>query len=351
MSQFNIRSLREIHSDEQGKFINTLAKRVSTFLNKQQTDKLENKEDIYSAGQDVESVVKFHSDLTGTNRFQFNKIYYPPTEPDNQYVKSWLRGTNMGNNLRDWSGFDEERIHNQIVGDPILIDGTPFDLGIHDGGVKSTCLRFNRPTSESVNEEYVKVYDVDDNGNSRIALSGISTGISYFIRFRIKDLAQQGGVDRRIFEKIDDATPNNGVMLRVGSNGTLKLNIKRSGTEYNNDTASGTIAVDTVYDVWVTYAVSGNVSHIYVNNVDKTLSAGSSPTWHSDLSNWDMAVFARGGTSTTGFLYGDLYDFRVYREYVVSSTEVGYMNTNKWTIANIPYGQVMITDYWATYTP
>lgn len=349
MSQFNIRSLREIHGDEQGKFINTLAKRLSTYLNKQQTDKLENKEDIYSSGQDVESVVKFH-DLNSTNRFQFNKIYYPPTEPDADKVRLWLRGTNMGNNLRDWSGFDEERIHNQMYGDPILIDGTPFDLGIHDGGVKSTALRFNRPTSAWENEEYIRVYDIDDDGNSRIALSGIATGISYFMRFRIHSLAQQGGADRRLFEKIDDATPNNGVMLRFSSSGALKLNIKRAGTEYNNDTAAGTITTDTVYDVWVTYAVSGNVSHIYVNNVDKTLSAGSSPSWHSDLSDHDMAVFARGGTSTSGFVYGDLYDFRVYREYVVSGTEVGYMNTNKWTIANIPFGQVAITNYFATWS-
>ena len=247
----------------------------------------------------------------------------------------------MGNNLKDWSGYDNPSI---IEGDPILMDGTPFDLGIHDGGVKSTCLRFNRPTSESENEEYIRITD-----DSRFRVSGISTGISYFIRFRLKSLAQQGGADRRLFEKVDDSTPNNGVMLRVSSSGALKLNIKRGGTEYNNDTATGTIAVDTVYDVWITYAVSGNVSHIYVNNVDKTLSAGSSPSWHATLTDLDMAVFTRGGTSTSGFVYGDLYDFRVYREKVVSGTEVGYMNTNKWTIANIPFGQVMITDYYATY--
>lgn len=349
MSQFNIRSLREIHSDENGKFVNTLAKRVSTYFNKQQTDKLENKEDIYSAGQDVESVVKFHS-LVSTKRFTFDKAYYPPTEPDGNKVRLWLRGTNMGNNLRDWSGFDEERIHNLIVGDPILVDGTPFDLGIHDGGVKSTALRFNRPTSHSVNTEYIRVYDFDDNNNTRIPVSGILTGISYFIRFRVFDLAQQGGADRRLFEKIDDATPNNGAMLRFSSSGALKSNIKRAGTEYNKDTASGTITTNTVYDVWLTYAVSGNTTHIYVNNVDKTLSAGSSPTWHSETADWDMSIFGRGGASTSGFVYGDLYDFRVYREYVVSAAEVGYMNTNKWTIGNVPFGQVMVSDYWATYT-
>lgn len=349
MSQFNIRSLREIHSDEQGKFLNTLAKRVSTFLNKQQTDKLENKEDIYSSGQDVESVVRFH-DLNSTKQFTFYTEYYPPTEPDGQYVQVWLRGTNTGNNLRDWSGFDEERIHNQIVGDPLLIDGTPFDLGIHDGGVKSTCLRFNRPTSESVNEEYIKVYDIDDNGNTRLPISGISTGMSYFIRVRLKDLAEQGGWSRTLFEKIDDSTPNNGIRVLVSDTGRIVVRILRGGNQYNSQTATSTIAVDTVYDIWITYAVSGNITKVYVNNVDKSLTdPGTSSSWHSDLTDHNLAVFARGGTSTNGRVYGDLYDFRVYREYVVSSTEVGYFNTNKWTIANIPYGQVMITDYYATY--
>lgn len=343
-----IRNLREISNKDLTKFVNKLAKRVVQNLNKNQTDKLENKEDIYSAAQDTESVVKFHSDLDSTKVFNFTTIYYPPTEPDNDKVRVWVRGTNLGNRIRDWSGFDEERLHNQIVGDPLLMDGTPFDLGIHTGGVKSTCLRFNRPGHSG---EFLRIYDLDDDGNTRIPISGISTGMSYFIRFRVKSLAQQNGADIRLFEKVDDSTPNNGIILRVSTSGALKLNIKRSGTEYNWDTASGTIAVDTVYDVWVTYAVSGNTVHIYVNNVDKTLSAGTSPSWHTDTAVWDMFIFTRGDGSPSGFVYGDLYDFRVYREKVVSSTEVGYFNTNKWTIANIPFGQVMINDYWATYTP
>lgn len=339
---FNLRSIREISTDPSTKFTSHLAKKVSDFANAQQTEELENKEDIYSAGQDVDSVIKLHSDLISTNEFTFDKIYYPPTEPDLDKLKVWIRGTNLGNSLVDWSGYNNT---NTIYGDPLLIDGTPFDDGIHDGGVKSKCLQFNRPTSASENTEFVKITD-----NSRLRISGISTGISYFIRFRLKSLAQQGGADRRLFSKVDDATPTDGTILRVSASGALKFNLKRAGSEYNWDTSSGTVAVDTVYDVWVTYSVGSSTVHIYVNNVDKALSGGTSPSWHSDLTDLGMAVFARGGTSNDGFTYGDLYDFRVYREDIISTAEVGYHYINKWTIADIPFGQVMISDYYATYT-
>ena len=342
MSQFNIRSLREIHDDEQGKFLNTLAKRVSTFLNKEQTDKLENKEDVYSAGQDVEAVVKFH-DMVSTKRFQFNTIYYPPTEPDGDKVKLWIKGDNLGNDLNDISGFNN---HGSIYGDPQLIDGTPFDYGIHTGGVKSTALKFNRPTSEFVNEEYIWVTD-----HSSLQITGISTGISYFIRFKIHDLATQGGSDRTLWEKTDDSTPNNGVQVQVTSTGRLQFHIKRAGTEYNKQTDTGTIVAGTVYEVWLTYANSGNTVKIYVNNVDKTLSDPGSPTWHTDLTNNDLHIFRKSGGSSNGYVYGDLYDFMVLKERVVTAAEVGYHYTNKWTTADIPFGQVMVSNYWATYTP
>jgi hypothetical protein len=42
MSQFSIRNIREISNDPLTKFTNTLAKRIAQFINKQETDKLEN---------------------------------------------------------------------------------------------------------------------------------------------------------------------------------------------------------------------------------------------------------------------------------------------------------------------
>ena len=342
MSQFSIRNIREISNDPLTKFTNQIAKKLAKFTNKQETDKLENKEDVYSNGQDIDTVVKFHS-LNSTKSFT-STPYYPPTEPDLDKVRVWIRGDNLGNTLNDISGFKN---HASLVGDPLLIDGYPFDYGIHTGGTKSIALTLNRPTSDLENAEYIKIPDSSD---SQIA--GLTTGISYFIRFRIKSLSTQGGQARTLLEKIDDTLINDAIIVKVQSDGKLIVIIKDSGTEYKKETATSTIATNTVYELWITYAVSGNVIHVYVNNVDKTLSDSSdTPNYQTDVSDYSLNLFRRGpGSGTAGYTYGDLYDFEVLREKVVSSTEVGYHYTNKWTLANIAFGQVMISNYWSAYS-
>lgn len=343
MSQFNIRSLREIHGDEQGKFLNTLAKRVSTFLNKEQTDKLENKEDIYSAGQDVESVVKFH-DMVSTKYFDFETEFYPPSEPDADKVTLWLKGDNLGNTLNDISGFGN---NGSINGDPLLIDGTPFDYGIHTGGTKSVALRFNRPTSELVNQEYITIPD-----HNEISPLGFATGFSIFMRFRVFSLASQGGLSRTLWEKVDDSTPNDGHLMKLSSAGRLIFVVIEGGVETKKQTGSSAITTDTVYDLWATYDKNTNAIKIYLNNVDQTLTDNTDAAgWHGTLSNHDMSIFRRGLGSSGGHIYGDLYDFMLKRQTVVSATDVSRHYTNKWTTADIPFGQVMVSDYYATYTP
>jgi hypothetical protein len=341
MSQFNIRNIREISNDPLTKFTNQLAKKLSKFLVGQELDKLENKEDIYSDGQDIDSVVKFHT-YSSQTKFDGITQYFPPFEPDGVYNTCWIKGRNLGNTTPDLSTFGNV---GTIIGDPLLIDGTPFDYGIHTYGIKSLATRFNRPLSDLENSEYMYIPDA-----TNMQVSGIATGISYFIRFRLKSLAQQASYNRNLFEKIDDNTPSNGVKVCVDSSGRLMVYIKRAGTEYNKQTATSTILVDTVYDVWITYAVSGNVVHVYVNNVDKSLTDPGSPTWHTTLTDHNMDIFRRGTGSDSGYVYGDFYDFELFREKVISAAEVGFHYTNKWTIADIAFGKVMVTNYWATYT-
>ncbi len=335
---YNIRNIREISTDPLTKFTNQLSKKIAKFQTDQQQGQLESKEDVYSNAQDIDTVLKLHSDLVGTKSFDFNTQYYSTFEPDNTYLTLWLRGINLGNTIRDTTAVEDTC---SLFGDPTLVDGMPFDDGIFTGGTKSIALRFNRPTSELQNQEYVTVPHA-----SNKAINGLTTGISFFIRFRIFDLSQQNGRDRTLYVKVDDTTtPSNGAFIRISDTGRVLFFIKRAGTEYNVQTATGTIATNTVYDLWCTYANSGNVQHIYVNNVDKTLTTPSSPTW--PITTTEAQIMRR--EADNGYTYGDLYDFRLYREKVISSTEVGYLNTNKWSISNIPFGQVMVSNYWATY--
>ena len=349
MSQFNIRNIREISNAPLEKFTNTLAKRISQSITNSETAKLENKEDIYSAAQDVDSVIKYHS-LVSTNTFDLTTEYYSPSEPDLDKLTLWLQGRNMGNELTDLSGFNNEIT---MRGDPLLIDGSPFDYGMHTGGVKSRALRFNRPTSEQQNSEGIRVDDDD-----RLQISGTTIGISYFIRVRLHSLAAEGGHDVVLFEEVSGTgwvgAPVNGVMLVVTPTGRLYFTRRRSSVTTEKMTDAGTIATDTVYDIWITNNQGTGEIKIYVNNVDKTLSNGSTGyAWRVSPGNvvMDFSIMHDGGTSAVGHAYADLYDFRVYREKVISAAEVGYHYTNKWTIADIPFGQVMISNYFLSFSP
>lgn len=340
---FDLTNIREFSNEPQAKLVNQLAKKLSKFLTDQQTQKLENKEDVYSMGQDVDTVVRYHSDLSSTKSFAFNTIYYPPFEPDGDKVKLWIKGQSLGNTLPDLSS---QGMTVSLIGDPILVNGTPFDYGIHTGGTKSIALRFNRPTSDLVNQEYISVTD-----HTSLQIAGLTTGISYFIRFRVSSIASQGGLSRTVFEKIDNNTPTDGVVVKINDTGKLQVVIERGDTQYKYITDNTVISINTVYDLWVTYTVSGNVVKVYINNVDVPISVdGTTPGYHATLTNHNLSIFRRGEGSTGGYLYGDLYDFLIYKERVVTAAEVGYHYTNKWTIANIPYGQVAVTNYFATWT-
>lgn len=331
----DIRALRDLSNDPYGKFLADLSKKFSAFISKDQAELVENPEDVFADGQDFDSVLKYHN-FVMTKLFDMQTEYYSAAETDYNNWTLMLGGPwpNLGERMIDASSFKN---HATITGEPTLVDGAPFDIGLFDGtdNVKSLAARFNRPTSQYVNTEKMTIPDV-----ANIQVLGISTGMSYFIRLKISSLVTQGALERTIFEKIDDNTPNNGAMLYVTSDGKLIFFVKLGGVLTAKQTAAGTIATDTVYDIWCTYAVTGPVVHIYVNNSDKTLSDyGGTTTWHTTLTNHDLTIFNRGAGSN-GYLYGDFYTMRMAKEKVVSSTEVAQHYTNKLTTADIPLGQV-----------
>lgn len=344
MSSVDFRGLRHASSDPLTQLYVQLSNRLAKSLTEGQVATVaSDNEDIYSDGIDTESAIKYHSELFGAHLFPFTVDYYPPFEPDRNQVKLMLRGTNNGASIPDRSTYD----HNaSINGDPLLVDGV-LDLGTQTHFTKSMALRMNRPTSAAENAEWLQVPDHTD-----LQVTTLSTGFSIFVRFKLFSLADQGGKAPTIFEKIDDSTPNNAIMLQAKSDGKLVLVIKRGGTEVvKSETAVSTVAINTIYDIFVTYAVSGNVAHIYVNNVDKTLSAfAGSVNWQATLTNHDLFIFRRGLGVSEGFVYGDFYDHKFYKEKIVSATEVGYHWTNKLTIVNIAFGHVAIVDHFATWT-
>ena len=346
MSSFDARGIRPASNDPLLQIFVELQKQVVKSIRDGQVGLVDSdNEDIFSDGQDIDTAIKYHSELSSTHKFNFNIDYYPPFEPDNNKVKLMLKGWNTGNTINDESGYNHPA---KINGDPTLIDGT-MDLGIWNGpsSIKSIALRMNRPTSSLQNQEYLGVAFPT---SQIIEIADLVIGMSIFIRFRVKTIANQGGISLTLFEKIDDASPNSGYMLQIRDDGSLLFVTKQDGVQTAKITATGVIAPDVIYDVFATYAFTGPVLHVYVNGIDKTLSTfGGSVNWQTDTSVQDLNIFRRGEGTDGGYIYGDFYMYTHYREKVVSQTEVTQHYANKWTISNIPFGHVMITGYWATY--
>ena len=76
----DIKGLREISNDPFGRLLTALSKKFSAFLAKDQAELVENPEDVFGDGQDVESALKYHS-FAMSKQFPINPTnveYYSP---------------------------------------------------------------------------------------------------------------------------------------------------------------------------------------------------------------------------------------------------------------------------------
>lgn len=337
---FDFRTIRQPSGDPTQKNINHLQRALSKKLTKDLVDQLDDSEDIYSSGQNIDSAIKFQTDLSYNHVFTFDKEYYHPIDAD--YLTCWIRGRGMGSTLRDYSEYGNTADINH--GEPILVNGAPFDYLMLNGnvGAPSTALRFNRSTSPSVNAEWAQIPETAD-----LQITGLSTGFSILVRFRLQTLEETDGRSTTLYQKIDDSTPNNAFMLQVKTDGRLVAIVKKGGTTTAKETDIGIIEPNVVYDVWITFDVSGPTLKIYVNDGElPTSNFTGTVNWQEDLTNHDLFLMNRGYLSE-GFAHGDLYDFKFYqKEKIVSLTEVNNHFENRLSISAIPPGQVAMTNYW-----
>jgi hypothetical protein len=269
----------------------------------------------------------------------------------------WIRARNMGTQVAEYgyySGRTGESDNTELIGEPLLVDGAPFYHGIYDEsvGVKSLALEFNRASIEAkgIDIECIRVanfYGIDINNG---------TGISIFVRFSVRSLASHNGDEIRLFAKVDDDVPINAFQAILKSDGRIRWQTKRTGTERTWDTATGTIQTNKIYGVWFTWKESDQTMHVWVENetdqvspADKTLSSVSGNNWMTDTTNHDLWIFTKGAGSG-GQVKGKLWDFKLYNGMVSSSTQIGNHWVNKLSISNMLFGHVMITNHWATHS-
>ena len=140
------------------------------------------------------------------------------------------------------------------------------------------------------------------------------------------------------------------ICYRQKIDGRLVFIVKKGGTTYAKETTAPTVLGGGIYDIWTVFDIADNSIHIYLDGVEQSLSNFTGTVnWQTILTNHDLFVFRRGLGDDGGFVQGDFYDLKYYPEYVVSDLDVTRHFENKWTISNIPFGQVMIANYWATF--
>lgn len=343
MSSIDFRGLQTSSDDPQARLIKSLERKLARFLTQDQVKAVDSdNEDIYADGQDMESVVKFHSVLP-FRLTNYDTNYYPTEEPDNNFNKIWIRGTNTGTTIKDYSGFNHDA---HIVGETFIVDGT-LALGTYTDLTLSFATRYNTPDVDTEANSYIYF---DDHIDLQIG----SSKIAEFIRFRPLSTDESLDDAATLIHKFDDNAFDEARRLFISTGGRLIYTVNYNGTNYRRATAFDTIVPrgdgQLPYDVWATFdpaLIATNPIKINVNGTNQTLTTPTFTAWDGDETNHTLKLFALDPVDG-GFVSGDFYYYKMWKGFIPSDTQMGYHYTNKWTIENIPFGQVAVVDNWDT---
>lgn len=237
-----------------------------------------------------------------------------PFEPDYNHLVLDLKFNHMGNTLTDYSGMNN---HAEIFGEPCPASGIALP---YRGGLKKS-------QAHMIEKDEGIEYIVEDTTDTRMEEQG--TGFSQWFVFNVKSFSQEG----KLYHKYDDA--NNGISVKLGTDENIHFLVENGGVSTLKKMDGSTLSTNTDYEVVVTHTVSGNVSKIYVNNVDKTLT-NSALTIDDPLHNNSQIC------SNVDLNF--MQHLRMYKDKPITAAQVGYLYTNKFTISNIAAGNVFITD-------
>lgn len=327
---------RKHTSSKQNERIKMLLARLEKFEAEQ--NPIEN-EGLIAKGFTDRSRMSYHDELTFTKLSNLSDdMVRMPIEPDGDKFGLWYTFDEL-TSLSDKSFFNHEGELFGITACGALAEGV--NEGIGAGG--TICMKFDGSTN------YVKTTT-----SSRLQLADQSTGINFFIRFKPTDL---NGI-HTLFEKLDDTTPSYAYKVMI-MNGDLIFMIKYDGEEYIIGTGAGVIANNNWYDCWFRFNISTLEPSIYLNNTFYNAGQGgggysrqgfSTAGFSTGYINLEFGDITLNGTSLIigngvnldSYFTGYIQDFRVWNNMLVSSTQIGYMWTNKVSISNIAFEKVCV---------
>ena len=290
--------------------------------------------------------------------------YYPASEPDFVNCRLIIQTDHFGRKLYDDSQIPATvGITNAVdpdipranvpryprgqditcYGEPLLEDG--FDRGYGDptNTKKRQALHFNRPTSPTYLQDYIKVRDQASIDSWKSLRIQDNTRMSYLFRVKMDSFDSSGGIVTTLLHHCNDSSITNGLRIAI-DNTNLRWTLKKGGVQYAVKAVHGiTVGEDRElgfawYDGGATDA---DKFQFYVDGTLKTTVTDSSIAQSgTDL---DMFIGKRGDTDG-GYVQGYIILVKAWRGTTHSATAFQRHFTNKLTTANIAYGKVATTE-------
>ena len=295
-------------------------------------------ESLIDQGRSTKGRVVLDNKLQYTQKVTTIPAFYVPVEPDYQYLTFWIKGNHVGYHIEDKSLFDNVVTTNNSK-HWCLVDAGGLNvgyLGTYQGVSSCPCWQLDGETDSG------QVAD-----HTRLQVKASTVGISITAWVKIADFTQYQGTNRRIVAKKDDT--DNAYTLFITSTNKAVFTVKFAATEYKVETPA-TLAANTWYFIAATFDSATPTAKIYLNATVSTTAFTGSVTY--PYVNTNLQLFGNGNDGhlgDKGDFSGWVRDIRIWKEKVLTATEIGYFNTNKNSISNIPLGGVTIAGF--TWVP
>ena len=261
--------------------------------------------------------------------------FYVPIEPDHDKLTFWITANHKGLHLQDLSTFDNvSTVYDNKTF--CVVDSRGLDvgyLGQYNALPSSPCWKLNGEDETAY---------VDD--DTRLQVKSTAIGFSVTAWVKVSNFSQHNGTNRRILAKQDDTS--NAYALFVTATNKACFAVKYAGTEYKVETPA-TLTTGQWYFIAATFkSTVTREARIYLNAVVST--TAFTPAIVYPAIDTNLQLFTNDNTGpldNNGAFSGYVRDIRIYREQVLSATEISQFNTNKNTISNIPFRSVTIAGF------
>ncbi len=276
-----------------------------------------------------------------------------PVEPDREFLTFWTKANHTGLNLIDSSRFDNIITVNNNR-HLCLGDSGGLDLGYlgKKNGVNSVPAWILNGINESA--------QVDD--DTRLQIKSTVTGFSITAWIKPASFTTHNSIERRIVAKTDDA--NNAYALFVTPTNKAAVAFKHAdGTQFKVETPASLVA-NTWYFIAATFKSSATKeAKIYLNGTVSTTAYSPTVTYPDSASfpSTKLQLFGNGiaqlqdpvltdlplsqTRGDTGDFHGQIRDVRIWREKILSQTEITQFNTNRVSISNLALGESHIAGF------